>query len=591
MTTTAPPTVQTEDQPPAPAPAAAAPPPPLRTSALLRVLRAILAIALSLFMGAAALWLFTRNNDFPVWYHPDETSKAQQLLDPSQDRNFNHPLLLLESAEFANRMYDVAHNVRDIVFAGRWVSAGLAALGVVALALAAYHWGGFPALLIGGLVMAMCPPVLVYAHYFKEDTALVGGIMLAMLGARLTVGAKHWWTQLLACIVLGVGCGAATSGKYVGVAAAVPCVLAVFIAPLFGSWRRWVWIIAVRWAVFVSITVVTVLAINWRMFENGFSWPPQFTPEASDKIVTEFGHATQAHSQMALPKPNYFCLSVATAETMWHLWAIMAVGAVGWLIELVRFRGVGSVSRWGVVLGGFLLTFVVALSFDVIPFNRYALPITICFYFIAATFAAKLVSDAWRWNRWAGGGALVACLALIVGLQGGRCLNFDRQFLDDGRDRLREWIATNLPPGVMVVADNYTALATPGDPYRRPHQKPLRQQILRSSMYASDSAGTVEQLADQGIDYVAVASMTYERFFVPQIGGAPGSEALYARRRKFYDDLFARGELLWSSVPSPPTHSFTNQEVRVYRITKLAHDPSRRGRQRGSGWLKGLFGG
>jgi hypothetical protein len=41
------------------------------------------------------------------------------------------------------------------------------------------------------------------------------------------------------------------------------------------------------------------------------------------------------------------------------------------------------------------------------------------------------------------------------------------------------------------------------------------------------------------------------------------------RRQRFYVDLFARGELVWSYSPSPNSHSFTDPEVRLYRISRL----------------------
>ena len=43
-------------------------------------------------------------------------------------------------------------------------------------------------------------------------------IMVAMLGACWVVSAKKLWSQLIAAMVLGIGVGAAASGKYVGAA-------------------------------------------------------------------------------------------------------------------------------------------------------------------------------------------------------------------------------------------------------------------------------------------------------------------------------------------------------------------------------------
>ena len=58
----------------------------------------------ALFLAILSLWVFTRNNDFPLDYHPDERGKVLQLIDPTHTRNFNHPLLMLEAAAAVRRV-------------------------------------------------------------------------------------------------------------------------------------------------------------------------------------------------------------------------------------------------------------------------------------------------------------------------------------------------------------------------------------------------------------------------------------------------------------------------------------------------------
>src|SRR5512133_3322076 len=41
------------------------------------------------------LWLYTRNNTFPLAFHPDEPGKVRQVMD--QSRNYLHPQLMLET--------------------------------------------------------------------------------------------------------------------------------------------------------------------------------------------------------------------------------------------------------------------------------------------------------------------------------------------------------------------------------------------------------------------------------------------------------------------------------------------------------------
>jgi hypothetical protein len=89
--------------------------------------------ALALLLAGASLWMFTQNNDFPLDYHPDEPGKVAQLMHPDQIRNFNHPLLMLETANAVRVGLGVDSDERAIAIAGRWTSAALAAVAVLAL--------------------------------------------------------------------------------------------------------------------------------------------------------------------------------------------------------------------------------------------------------------------------------------------------------------------------------------------------------------------------------------------------------------------------------------------------------------------------
>jgi hypothetical protein len=92
---------------------------------------------------------------------------------------------------------------------------------------------------------------------------------------------------------------------------------------------------------------------------------------------------------------------------------------------------------------------------------------------------------------------------------------------------------------------------------------------VRGSGYAADLADSPEQLAAQGVQYVAVSSMDYERFFIRGVRSTPDHPGYVEHQRRFYESLFARGELVWSSAPSPAADAFLNPEIRVYRIAGL----------------------
>ncbi|HWP40333.1 MAG TPA: hypothetical protein VNL70_05360 [Tepidisphaeraceae bacterium] len=517
----------------------------------------------ALGLAVLSLWLFTRNNDFPVSYHPDEHTKAEQIMLPWQPRNFNHPLLMLELANLWRQAFDVPIQLRELVIAGRNCSALLASIGVFAAALTGYVVSGWVGLLVVGSAMALCPPLLVYAHYFKEDTALVCGIMLAMLGAALTVHSRQWWTQVLSAGLLGLGCAAAISGKYVGAMTIVPCLAALLSARI----TRW-WVSPARLITFSLVMLAAVVAINFRAFRD---WKRlELIQPADYAIREEFDHATSGHSGLRLRSPNLYCLRIAAGETMPHLWLLGGAG----LLALVAFPP-RRPSRWALVLAGFPLTCILMLSYNRIPFARYALPITVCLYTVLSMLVAAGISRLQRHRRLPGMLLLATSVICIVAFQGRRCANFNAQFADDSRQRLREWVARNLPPDSRIVADGYTDLGGQGDPWRFPDQSRLRQRVTQL-MFAADAAPSPADLANQGIDYVAVASFSFERFLMPGVEPIPGYQRQQAfhQRGEFYRKLFEHGQLVWKSVPCPSTNAYVNMELRVYRIDHLA-DPNR----------------
>jgi hypothetical protein len=512
--------------------------------------------ALAVVFSLSSLLIFTLHTNFPIEYHPDESGKAAQVIVDSQPRNFNQPLMMLEAANVVRKTFGVASEPRTMVIAGRWTSAIFASIAVIALTLAGYWKAGLPAIALGGLTTALCPSLLVYAHYFKEDTALIVGIAIALAGAKALVSTKRPMLQLGSAMILGIGCAAAASGKYVGLVVVLPSLAAVAIAPV----PKW-WVIPVRIVLFLASAAVAVMAINARAFASFF--PPRLLEIAREQIVTEFHHGTTGHDYLALNVPNFYCLRIAASELMPHIWVFIAVG----LAAVIARR---KVTRWGVVLGAFLATFIAALSYNTIPFGRYALPLTVLFYFLAAQLISMAIMQLPRGGQ--RNAAWISCVAAAVIFQGYQCVNFTNQFRDDSRQRLREWIALNIPQGSVVIEDRYVLSEGPGDPERFPNQAELRANIQRRFL-AADAAPSLEAMEAGGVEYVAVAETNYDRFFEPGAHGLFPRESEFEQRRAFYADLFARGELIWYSKPSPPTHAYVNPELRLYRISGIAGSP------------------
>ncbi len=518
------------------------------------------AMVVAVGLACLAMWLFTRNNDFPVGYHPDEASKAWQLLDPRGHRNFNHPLLMLRAAECFNLWWQPGPEVRDVVIAGRHVSALLSAIAVWALAMSGYvvlRWWG---LLLVGVVMALCPPLLVYAHYFKEDTSLIAGVAVVVLGMVITLTARRSWAQLAGALILGIGCALAAGGKYLGVVAVIPACAAIVAAP-FGSVRdktnhlRRFWLIPIQLLAAAGVGVPLFVVINQTAFED--PWSLRVHTHVASHVEGEFEHATSEHGGVGMFTPNAFWAEVAASEVVPTLWAMLLLGLGVWAMR-------PRLSRWGVGLVLMIVCFGGALSFNAIPFERYALPVTVLSHTAIAMLFAAMASRlaAGRWKIAAISVFGLAVVATVV-VQGWRCMALNGQIADDSRQRLREWVAT-LPPGTRIVADNYTDLGSRGDPWRFPDQARVRQYIVRRGYVAE--GGSLDEMRRRGMQYVAIAGPSFNRYLLRWSMPAAGREAEFYQFAAFYRDLLDNHTPVWQSDPDPPSNAYINPVIRVYRI-------------------------
>src|SRR5581483_9053704 len=120
-----------------------------------------------------------------------------------------------------------------------------------------------------------------------------------------------------------------------------------------------------------------------------------------------------------------------------------------------------------------------------IPFARYALPLTITLFFVAAQLTAAALTG-WSSRRWLACLITAGCVALIIAMQLRLCFAFDRQFRDDSRQQLREWLARNVRTDAMIVSDGYANMWGRGDPERFPDQAPLHRPTLVRE-YAADA--------------------------------------------------------------------------------------------------------
>lgn len=519
-----------------------APSAPVTNPAASSLRRRIEYAAVALFccvLFASSFFLYTRHNNFSPNFHPDEATKAVQVL--TQTRNHKHPHLLLEGTEVTLRLFGLARTPRNVVLTGRCVAATYGALAVVALALAGYRYAGLFGLLVSGACVGLCPSLLLHGHYMKEDTALVLGIALTLLAAIIFCRVRSRRSQTSSLIFLGAATGVAVSGKFVGVAALAAVLILVVATPPRG------WTTPSRWIAVLIAFAVTAAVINHRALEDPVAAWSALTHEAE--------HGVGEHRGLTMDQPNFFFAKGLIRETMPHVLVLAGF----FLVSLALFsRRTGS---WDLFLPLFAALFLFVISFGVIPEYRHNLPIIVMLHLMGALAVvrfAAILAIPWRW-------ALpIAALAVIIPLQLLRCLNYLNQFADDSRLRVRSFVADNLPAGSLVLADRQVGLQRNDDP-RIPESERRLPVLLRVTFWVADF-GDLNFIRGSGADYVAVNETAYNRLFDPDIHPIPSEVGRCNARRRFYEQLFAEGELIWSSTPHPPTYSSVNPALRLYRL-------------------------
>src|SRR5581483_7126654 len=331
--------------------------------------------------------------------------------------------------------------------------------------------------------------------------------------------------------LVGVATALAASGKYIGV-------LVLFAALIYvafpwdgpNSLRR-LGIVLIAFAI-VTLLINYSIFLDWDGFKTGLAY------ETNHALTQHFGGTV-------MNRPNTFALEALFRETMPHILFLAAAFLVWFAVSWE------SVTRWDLFLVIFTAGFAAMLSFSVIPLYRYNLPIIILLHLMAAFVVAKCVLFLKRPVNLV---FLVIAISLVGFLQMRRCLNYVDQFANDSHLRLRSFLAQNVPAGSTIAADAFAIVEPDDDPRLSETERQLPVK-LTIGFWAAD-LGAYDTLREI-TDYIAVSETSYGRFFDPHVRSAT-NDTHYEACHRFYEQLFARGELVWSSDPHPPTYSFIN---------------------------------
>lgn len=495
-----------------------APPAPSWTAPVVAALFALL-----------TLWLCVQANTFPSAYHPDEPSKARQVI--AGEYNFHHPMLMLTATRTLIAVAGVPLEVEPVTITGRWVSALFTAGAAFFLALLAAQFGGLWAALAAGALLSTNHQLFELAHYFKEDPAVLFGLSACFLALVRFDAAPSRARALL----LGAAFGLAVSGKYLG-AVALPLVAFVLVAgrsavPLHRS-------LPLALAAFA----VVVVAANLPAFlqPGGFA----------AGLTREVGFAVGGHKGITRDVPHGVYGAVFRESTNVVIWILLVVYAVS---LVARGR---AVSRGEWLIAAFPLAYALLLSFFPKTHHRYFLPATGVLLALAGVGVAMLPRFRWDGRRVLGplpvGVAVALALAVALAVQAPRFRNYYAGFHNDARSALAEWLRLNVPAGTVVVLDKRVGLRALGVPYD-----------LRGKLFAAD-VGTIDELRAQGIRYVAVSEGDYGRFFLDNHKATAGGAEDFARRRAFYERLFREADRVFE-LPAG-TLQYLQPSIRLYRL-------------------------
>lgn len=473
--------------------------------------RILIALALVFFVDCAMNLI---GIGFPVYWHPDEISKAQQL--QSGSYNFFHPLLMLQLATLAKAVSFTDGSVREIVVSGRLVSVVATGTAVTALAALVIRHFNFTFGVVAAVLLACSVPVFINAHFFKEDATLLMCVALTMLAMQ----SFSMRATRLNLAYLGLCLGLATSAKYIGI---------LMVFPVIGLMS----------ASRAKISDMALCAISAFVPFLVINAPGIFgASDLRQGLASEIHHISSYHYGGVSWGP----LSTRNILNFWHSTpaAIIVLWITGMVTQFRRQpemdnrssfeqqRGSGNFDKVVVFTP---LLWLATIQFSEVALSRYLLPATAlatvaAVWTVAAAFRSGL-SPVIRYG-------LVALLILGGADTARSFLVAVSIFRDDPRTRLVDWIAANVPFDARIASLNSNGLPTP-ERHRIDPSVPLLPQSISVGVFLSAGA-TLDKLRAAGFTHIVISNAGYGALLDDT--GSIRTEAA-ASLRRFYEEVFA----------------------------------------------------
>lgn len=491
------------------------------------------------FFAAVFVATFAINSigvGFPIFWHPDELSKATQI--QTGTLNFYHPRLLLLLAKLLKTAAQLDDSARTIVLGGRFVSAASAAAAVAMLAIiAARRFGVIVGLMTAALVAAT-PAVFVNAHFFKEDSLLLLGCALVLLALQTF----DFHPTRKSATVLGVAIGLACSAKYVGVLMLIPSV--AMIAEKRAGWFSFAITLGCATSVFALINAAGLFGSS-SLFA-GLSH--ELTHVTSDHVGVQFGPTS-------LTAPRFFLQSTAAEFAV--LWL---GGLIYFIFSLVRRNNEAATIQLSPFEKALFLTplvFLLAVQMSMAVVPRYLMPVAAMATLAAVWTVARLFTDVRI-----GGVRIVAAILLVAG-GAVTATSFTKSvaiFIDPPRTKLADWISLNLPSTAKIAADFSSGLRDTRFAALDPTARTLNQTIVVSGPLTYTS---IDRLRREGFTHVVTSSEGYDRLF------DRCSTALrpYAKiRKQYYEGVFEKLKQVYDYQTQVEPDDLFDPALSVYEI-------------------------
>ncbi len=442
--------------------------------------------SIALIRLAAVFWfvvlvvLYSSGDGFPANWHWDEPSKVAQVLDGVP--NFYHPYLLLALTKAALWIAHAPVAPREIVIAGRLVSAVATAGSVIVLAMVATLLAGRLAGALTAVLVGTIPLLFGLAHYMKEDALHLLGLsvfLLALLRYEDAPGRGR-------LAQLGAAAGLACAGKYVGVVS-IPIGLAVVIAISRRSRLQPIrpCLTMIAWAAAVFV------AANFPALGDPYN--------LISGVHSGVARVAVNHGGLMRPLDSVFYL-----VSLPQLCSVAMLAAYGvWLMRAFEDRGRLTLAR--AIIAVFPLAYLAMLQVSPLKLVRYELPIVAVVTTLGASAIAGVLAGATRWPIRALA-ATVAVYLVVINVAGVDASA--RAITNDSRLDMARWIRSNLPANAVIAEESIAGMNAEGS---APADVAIPMKVIDEHYLAE--FGSQADLVRRGVTHVLIADMAFGRLF------------------------------------------------------------------------------